>query len=342
MACIFPAYVNTYSGVRHVDPKLIEAGKVFGFNRAQLIWHVILPMARPAILVGIRYAMSTALLALIIAEQLNSRNGIGTIILNANSALRIDLMIAGILVYAAIGIMIDIMRIVERKSMPWKSPEPMVVRKKILPLRQKGSAVSEADNDLVIDLQAVSKRFGDQVILDNVDLKIRRGEFVALLGQSGSGKTTLLRILLQLDHANEGSVKVTDSRTIVFQEPRLLPFINVWKNVLTGLKGVTRQKAVSTHCLRSGWRNRPTAGRKACPGARRSGWHSRAHWSAHRNSCSPTEPFASLDALTRLKMQWLVQELWKEHNPAILLITHDVDEAVLLAYSHHRAEEGPP
>ena len=121
LACIFPAYVNTYSGVRHVDPKLIEAGKVFGLNRAQLIWRVILPMARPSILVGIRYAMSTALLALIIAEQLNSRNGIGTIILNANSALRIDLMISGILIYAAIGIMIDIfMRIVERKSMPWK------------------------------------------------------------------------------------------------------------------------------------------------------------------------------------------------------------------------------
>lgn len=121
LACVFPAYVNTYSGVRHVDPKLIEAGQVFGLNRAQLIWRVILPMARPSILVGIRYAMSTSLLALIIAEQLNSRNGIGTIILNANSALRIDLMISGILVYAAIGIMIDIfMRIVERKSMPWK------------------------------------------------------------------------------------------------------------------------------------------------------------------------------------------------------------------------------
>jgi sulfonate transport system permease protein len=121
IACIFPAYVNTYAGVRHVDSKLIEAGKVFGMNKVQLILKVILPMARPQMLVGLRYAMTTSLLALIVAEQINAQRGIGAIILNANSALRIDLMISGILVYATIGIMIDIlMRVIEQKSMPWK------------------------------------------------------------------------------------------------------------------------------------------------------------------------------------------------------------------------------
>ncbi len=202
--------------------------------------------------------------------------------------------------------------------------------KKILPLRQKGSAVSEGDDELVIDLQAVSKRFGDQVILDNVDLKIRRGEFVALLGQSGSGKTTLLRILLQLDHANEGSVKVTDSRTIVFQEPRLLPFINVWKNVLTGLKGVTRQKAVDA-LHEVGLEKQTNRWPKSLSGGEAQRVALARALVRTPELLLADEPFASLDALTRLKMQWLVQELWKEHNPAILLITHDVDEAVLLA-----------
>ncbi|MGI4812740.1 MAG: ABC transporter permease [Janthinobacterium lividum] len=121
LACVFPAYVNTYSGVRHVDPKLVEAAKLFGLNRFNLIARIILPSALPPILVGIRYSMSTALLALIVAEQLNSQNGIGTIILTANSALRIDIMIAGILIYAAIGVLIDVvMRFVEKASMPWK------------------------------------------------------------------------------------------------------------------------------------------------------------------------------------------------------------------------------
>ncbi|MEO8751934.1 MAG: ABC transporter ATP-binding protein [Casimicrobiaceae bacterium] len=190
--------------------------------------------------------------------------------------------------------------------------------------------MSKLDDELVIDLHAVSKRFGEQVILDNVDLKIRRGEFVALLGQSGSGKTTLLRILLQLDHANEGSVKVTDSRTIVFQEPRLLPFIKVWKNVLTGLKGADRQQAVDA--LREvGLEKQTNRWPKSL-----SGGEAQRVALARALVRTPAllladEPFASLDALTRLRMQWLVQELWKEHNPAILLITHDVDEAVLLA-----------
>ena len=121
LACVFPAYVNTYSGVRHVDAKLVEASGVFGLNRVQRVVHIILPSALPPILVGIRYSMSTALLALIVAEQLNVQNGIGAIILNANSALRIDIMIAGILVYAAIGVLIDIvMRMVEKAAMPWK------------------------------------------------------------------------------------------------------------------------------------------------------------------------------------------------------------------------------
>ena len=200
----------------------------------------------------------------------------------------------------------------------------------IRPLRHQGADVTKLADELVVDLQAVSKRFGDQVILDNVNLQIRRGEFVALLGQSGSGKTTLLRILLSLDHANEGSVKVTDSRTIVFQEPRLLPFIKVWKNVLTGLKGVGRQKAVDA--LREvGLEKQTNRWPKSL-----SGGEAQRVALARALVRTPAllladEPFASLDALTRLRMQWLVQELWKEHNPAILLITHDVDEAVLLA-----------
>ncbi|MBD1551049.1 ABC transporter permease [Pseudomonas typographi] len=121
LACIFPAYVNTYSGVRHVDPKLVESARLFGLRGIRLVIQIVLPSALPPILVGIRYSMSTALLALIVAEQLNSQNGIGTIILTANSALRIDIMIAGILIYAALGVLIDIgMRVVERRSMPWK------------------------------------------------------------------------------------------------------------------------------------------------------------------------------------------------------------------------------
>lgn len=192
--------------------------------------------------------------------------------------------------------------------------------------------MAQASEELVVDLKSVSKQFGGQVILDAVDLQIRRGEFVALLGASGSGKTTLLRILSSLDHANEGDVRVTDSSTVVFQEPRLAPFHRVWKNVLVGLKGEQASKAKALTALEEvglaekafSWPKRLSGGE-----AQRVALARALVRTPHLLLAD--EPFAALDALTRIRMQWLVQALWREHNPAILLVTHDVEEAVLMA-----------
>jgi sulfonate transport system permease protein len=120
-ATIFPMYLNTYSGVRSVDPKLLEAAHIFGLNHRQTAWHVILPTALPSILVGLRYAAGTALLALVVAEQINASSGIGYILNNANMNQRSDIIIAGILVYAALGIAVDLlMRLLEHVALPWR------------------------------------------------------------------------------------------------------------------------------------------------------------------------------------------------------------------------------
>jgi sulfonate transport system permease protein len=120
-ASIFPVYLNTYAGVRGVDPKLIEAASIFGLSHARIIRHVILPTAMPSILVGIRYAAGISLLALVVAEQINARAGIGYILTNANTNQRSDIIIAGIIVYALLGILTDIiMRRVEALALPWK------------------------------------------------------------------------------------------------------------------------------------------------------------------------------------------------------------------------------
>jgi sulfonate transport system permease protein len=120
-ATIFPMYLNTYAGVRGVDPKLIEAASIFGLSHRQTTWHVILPTALPSILVGLRYASGAALLALVVAEQINARSGIGYILNNANMNQRSDIIIAGIIVYAALGIAIDLaMRLLERVALPWR------------------------------------------------------------------------------------------------------------------------------------------------------------------------------------------------------------------------------
>ncbi|WP_454916447.1 ABC transporter permease [Xanthobacter sediminis] len=120
-ASIFPVYLNTYAGVRAVDHKLIEAAQVFGLSPRLIAQRVIIPTALPSILVGLRYAAGVSLLALVAAEQINARSGIGFILINANQNQRTDIIIAGIIVYALLGIVIDlIMRVVERLALPWR------------------------------------------------------------------------------------------------------------------------------------------------------------------------------------------------------------------------------
>lgn len=127
VATIFPVYLNTYSGVRGVDPKLIEAATIFGLSHAKIIRHVILPTAMPSILVGIRYAAGISLLALVVSEQINARAGIGYILTNANANQRSDIILAGIIVYAALGILTDIaMRKIESAVLPWRPQHAIV------------------------------------------------------------------------------------------------------------------------------------------------------------------------------------------------------------------------
>jgi sulfonate transport system ATP-binding protein len=189
----------------------------------------------------------------------------------------------------------------------------------------------------VTDLRAVQvrglrKAFDDKVVLDDVDLDIGRGEFVVLLGPSGTGKTTLLRILAGLERADTGEVLVPRARTTVYQEPRLVPSMRVLGNVTIGQRG---GRATKEHALRALDEVRLADKARAWP-ATLSGGEAQRVALARALVRQPElllldEPFAALDALTRLKMQDLVGELFLAHQPAVLLVTHDVDEAVRLA-----------
>jgi sulfonate transport system ATP-binding protein len=191
--------------------------------------------------------------------------------------------------------------------------------------------LSHTDTRAVV-VHGVSKEFGAHRVLSDLDLTVERGEFVALLGASGSGKTTLLRILLGLESTSLGDVLVPEVRTTVFQEPRLVASMRVWRNVVIGQprKLGTREQAVSA--LREvGLESHADA----WPGTLSGGEAQRVAL-ARALVREPQlllldEPFAALDALTRLKMQALVAELCARHKPGVLLVTHDVEEAVLLA-----------
>jgi sulfonate transport system ATP-binding protein len=185
----------------------------------------------------------------------------------------------------------------------------------------------------VVAVRGLTRRYGERTIIDNVDLDIGRGEFVALLGRSGSGKSTFLRALAGLDHGVPGSGRLgtPDAVSVVFQDARLLPWKTVVDNVSLGLKRQTpRERAL--HALAE---VELTARAKAWPMQLSGGEQQRAAL-ARSLVREPElllldEPFGALDALTRLRMQALLLDLCARHKPAVLLVTHDVDEAIHLA-----------
>jgi sulfonate transport system ATP-binding protein len=182
----------------------------------------------------------------------------------------------------------------------------------------------------LVEVQGLRRSFDDQPVLKGVDLALWAGEFVALLGASGSGKTTLLRILAGIDSEADGRVIVPARRAVVFQEHRLLPWQRVSANVSLGLPRSTGPARALEMLAEVGLADRARAWPRQL-----SGGQSQRVALARALVRDPElllfdEPFGSLDALTRIRIHALVLKLWARHRPAILLVTHDVDEALML------------
>jgi sulfonate transport system ATP-binding protein len=186
-----------------------------------------------------------------------------------------------------------------------------------------------------VRLRGVRRAFGPRVVLDGLDLDVNPGEFVAVLGRSGCGKSTLLRILAGLDRdldvGLDGEVTVAEPRAIVFQEHRLLPWKRVVDNVALGLPRRTGRTTATAMLDEVGLSDHAGAWPKTL-----SGGEAQRVALARALVRQPAlllldEPFGALDALTRLRMHGLLAALCRRHAPAVVLVTHDVDEAVALA-----------
>ena len=188
----------------------------------------------------------------------------------------------------------------------------------------------------VVDVHGLTRAFGDQQVLEDLELQIEDGEFVAMLGRSGSGKSTLLRVLAGLDGQVTGSVRVPRSRAVVFQNPRLLPWRRALANVTFALPDAGPDAPSRIARGRSALDEVGlTEKTKAWPLSLSGGEAQRVSLARalvrEPDLLLLDEPFGALDALTRLKMYGLLHELWSRRHMAVLHVTHDVDEAILLA-----------
>lgn len=193
----------------------------------------------------------------------------------------------------------------------------------------------------MIDLSAVTKRYptGHLAIAD-IELQVEQHEIVALIGPSGCGKSTILRLIAGLDHPTSGLVRVAGHRVegpdrstgIVFQTPRLMPWLSVARNVAFGLPpGGEASQETREVIDRVGLRGFASALPRELSG----GMAQRVAIGRALVTKPPVllldEPFSALDAFTRIDLQTHLLEVWSWYQPTTLLVTHDIDEALVLA-----------
>ena len=193
-----------------------------------------------------------------------------------------------------------------------------------------------------VSLRGIRKSFGGHQVLHGIDLEIPSGQFVAIVGRSGCGKSTLLRLLSGLDRPTGGTVEIDDLSSgwrnnvrLMFQEPRLLPWQRVAANVEVGLShspaGAGRHRQAIEALAQVGLSGRETAWPAILSGGQKQRVALARALVSHPRILAFDEPLGALDALTRIEMQALIEQVWQDKGFTAIVVTHDVTEAVALA-----------
>ncbi|OZU87620.1 aliphatic sulfonate ABC transporter ATP-binding protein [Virgibacillus indicus] len=185
-----------------------------------------------------------------------------------------------------------------------------------------------------IELKDVGKSYGDNEVLRDIDFSVDKGSFTAIVGKSGCGKSTLLRVIAKLEETSKGTLTFSGEGSkdpkirIMFQDDRLIP----WKNILSNISIGAVNKAAAKESLQEvglidkekDWPDQLSGGQKQRIALARA-------LASNPDILLFDEPLGALDALTRMEMQNLIEELWQQQQFTSLLVTHDVTEAVTLA-----------
>ncbi len=336
IAAFFPLLLATQRGIASLPPSLGEAARVLRLGPWRRLLRLVLPGAAPSVFAGLRLALIYAWLGTIGAEYfMPSDGGIGSLMIGAQQLFRMDLIGAGMLLVGLTGALLNAPRPTHRSA------------RHALETRMNAFTAPATGTPLV-SFRQVRKHFavdGRRLeAIQQFDLEIGEGEFIAIVGASGCGKSTLLRLLIGLDRDYDGEIRVDGrpiagiggERGIVFQEHRLFPWLTVQQNVALGLVnealGETDKAARIDEYIRL----------VGLHGFERAYPHQLSGGMAQRVAiarglvASPRlllldEPFSALDALTRQQLQEELLAIRRRTRITTLLVTHDVEEALYLA-----------
>jgi sulfonate transport system ATP-binding protein len=192
----------------------------------------------------------------------------------------------------------------------------------------------------LLDLVLHRKQFGDKLVLRNVRLELEAGEIVTLVGASGCGKSTLLRVIAGLDTEHDGVVRLggtpldglTRDVRFIFQEPRLFPWLTVAQNISFDLGDARRHRERVDELLREvGLEGRGDSLPKHLSGGQAQRVAIARGLFTQPKVLLLDEPFSAVDAFTRMKLQDLLLQLAQAHGVSVLMVTHDIGEAVQLS-----------
>ena len=199
----------------------------------------------------------------------------------------------------------------------------------------------------IVQIKNVNKKFTidgeNKEILNEINFDVKEGEFVSIVGSSGCGKSTLLKMIAGLETITEGEILINDKAVsgpapeckMAFQEARLLPWLNVYKNIGFGLdKSVPkseRDELIKKYIAMVGLNGFENALPKQLSGGMQQRVSIARALISNPNILLLDEPFGALDALTRINMQREILKIWKQENKTMILVTHDIEEAVYLS-----------
>lgn len=361
LASFFPIYLSSLAALRGVRERYRDLARVFGLSERRAVREILLPGAAPGILTGLRLGFGYAWRALVGAELIAAASGLGYLVEDASSLARTDVVMVGILTIAVLGILCD--KLFGRVALaftPWMRPEARHAPA-AAPAAPAAASPAAASRNLPT-AETVPERPMRGITFENLTvtypglevppvrdltLTAEAGRVTAVLGRSGCGKTTLLKAAAGLLEPASGAVRFTGGDgarphvSMVFQEATLLPWKTVRENVALALPEpgsgadaaelARREAKVNEVLALTGLTE--LAGR--LPDALSGGQQQRAGL-ARALAADPEillmdEPFGALDALTRLELQRESRALFARSRMTVLMITHDVAEAVRMA-----------